>query len=318
MDFTRYICPVCEQSFKDDDDVVVCPECGTPHHRECWKKENKCFNDAKHETDEKIEILTVHSEDDDTTADNTATSQTETPLFGKRIQNPKTKADFAVNELIKEFADCDSDKDVRIDGLSTADFAAALKKNQMYYIPRFMIISKAKNAVSWNSSAFFFPLAWSVYRKMYKFVAVILAVYMLMFVSVSFSILGNEELMTAVTVCAEEDPYFMQSIIDYNSQDTNVSLTAAQSELNNLIQNYSTPVWQSLLFYGIGFVIRLLMGFFATNLYYNKLSKNIRQIRTIPIKEEYMHTYLTRKYGTAPMFLALIAGFFELQLFFTI
>ena len=31
---TRYTgnhCPVCEQAFTDEDDIVVCPDCGTPY-----------------------------------------------------------------------------------------------------------------------------------------------------------------------------------------------------------------------------------------------------------------------------------------------
>lgn len=38
MEFTEYKCPVCDKQFKKGDDVVVCPECGAPHHRECYEK----------------------------------------------------------------------------------------------------------------------------------------------------------------------------------------------------------------------------------------------------------------------------------------
>ncbi len=48
MDFYKYKCPVCNNQFKEGDDIVVCPECGTPHHRECWEKENHCFYQDKH------------------------------------------------------------------------------------------------------------------------------------------------------------------------------------------------------------------------------------------------------------------------------
>ena len=48
MDFKNYKCPVCDTFFKDGDDVVVCPECGAPHHRECYEKENRCAFDDKH------------------------------------------------------------------------------------------------------------------------------------------------------------------------------------------------------------------------------------------------------------------------------
>lgn len=42
-------CIVCGDVFKEGDDVVVCPDCGTPYHRECWNRENKCVNTALHE-----------------------------------------------------------------------------------------------------------------------------------------------------------------------------------------------------------------------------------------------------------------------------
>ena len=48
IDYTGLKCGLCGEDFKTDDDVVVCPECGTPVHRECWKKEGECPNYEKH------------------------------------------------------------------------------------------------------------------------------------------------------------------------------------------------------------------------------------------------------------------------------
>lgn len=48
MKYTGNICPGCQQPFNDDDDIVVCPECGSPQHRECYGKENKCVNSHLH------------------------------------------------------------------------------------------------------------------------------------------------------------------------------------------------------------------------------------------------------------------------------
>ncbi len=39
--FEGYICPVCMKKFTETDDIAVCPECGTPHHRECYLKKRK-------------------------------------------------------------------------------------------------------------------------------------------------------------------------------------------------------------------------------------------------------------------------------------
>lgn len=40
--FTHKLCPVCRAPFGENDDIVVCPECGTPHHRACWAKSGSC------------------------------------------------------------------------------------------------------------------------------------------------------------------------------------------------------------------------------------------------------------------------------------
>ena len=41
-------CPVCGEKFKDGDDAVLCPDCGTPYHRECWQKPGGCLHQAEH------------------------------------------------------------------------------------------------------------------------------------------------------------------------------------------------------------------------------------------------------------------------------
>lgn len=48
MDYTGSLCPGCGTAFTDGDDIVVCPECGTPQHRACYEKENRCVNSDRH------------------------------------------------------------------------------------------------------------------------------------------------------------------------------------------------------------------------------------------------------------------------------
>ena len=43
-------CPVCDKIFTPEDDIVFCPVCGTPHHRECYNSLGKCVNEDKHES----------------------------------------------------------------------------------------------------------------------------------------------------------------------------------------------------------------------------------------------------------------------------
>ena len=46
--YIGYRCPVCGKTFAQGDDVVVCPDCGAPHHRECYRKLGHCAYEDKH------------------------------------------------------------------------------------------------------------------------------------------------------------------------------------------------------------------------------------------------------------------------------
>ena len=46
--YTGYHCPVCGKAFVQGDDVVVCPDCGAPHHRECYRRLGHCALEDKH------------------------------------------------------------------------------------------------------------------------------------------------------------------------------------------------------------------------------------------------------------------------------
>ncbi len=48
MRYTNQICDGCGKIFTDDEDIVVCPECATPQHRECYQNNGGCVNAHKH------------------------------------------------------------------------------------------------------------------------------------------------------------------------------------------------------------------------------------------------------------------------------
>lgn len=48
IDYTGIKCPVCDVPFQATDDIVVCPECGAPYHRACYRKEGQCIFQENH------------------------------------------------------------------------------------------------------------------------------------------------------------------------------------------------------------------------------------------------------------------------------
>lgn len=51
MRYTGNICDGCNEPLLDDEDIVVCPECGAPQHRHCYDKYNQCVNAHLHSED---------------------------------------------------------------------------------------------------------------------------------------------------------------------------------------------------------------------------------------------------------------------------
>ncbi len=46
--FAGQKCPHCGEILKYGDDIAVCPECGTPHHRSCYLEHRHCANNDLH------------------------------------------------------------------------------------------------------------------------------------------------------------------------------------------------------------------------------------------------------------------------------
>ncbi len=48
LKFDNQPCPCCGKPLRAEDDVVVCPVCATPQHRECWMANGHCINENLH------------------------------------------------------------------------------------------------------------------------------------------------------------------------------------------------------------------------------------------------------------------------------
>lgn len=50
MKYDNHPCPYCGKPLGPEDDVVVCPVCATPQHRECWMENGHCANENLHDS----------------------------------------------------------------------------------------------------------------------------------------------------------------------------------------------------------------------------------------------------------------------------
>lgn len=303
MDFKNYFCPVCNNKFTDDDDVVVCPECGTPHHRDCYFSNGGCFNEEKHNSTENVSEAYKQDVAEEIEA---------IPVEPVEFQDKKEEER---NEFFKN-ASFNPSSTPLIGGKHGYLFEIAIGKNQRYYIPRFMLMDKFQKSFNWNFFAFICPLAWSLYRKMYKLSALIFAVYVLIFGSMGYFIMNDEGFVKANEVCMQENPQYFTDISAYLSGNGDYSLTPAQQELIKEMETIEVPRAVGILCSALPFVIRILMALFSTKLYYEKLRKNIEKAENKGLYGDELKNYLHRKYGTMPLIIAGIVGIIEMSTFY--
>lgn len=318
MRFENQICPICEEKFNENDEIVVCPECGTPHHRDCYNSLGECKNAPLHKEgfsfksvepeQEKIDILI----DDEIKNTKDIVNVVNVEFNGDESKNNENLRS-TIEELFKNINGKSTDQ-VLINNTPSSYYEAAIGKNQNYYMPRFLIMEGTQKKHLLNICAFVFPFAWAIYRKMYKLALLVFCIYIVLLSVTIAPILTNEEYIEAMNKCYMEDPTFYEKVLLYDAGQS-VTFTKTQSEFIEISKNITiSPV----IAYGTLFVsiaMKILLGIFATRLYKEKLTKNIEKAKKLSLEESQLKSYLKSKYGVTPMFIAIIAGFIEYTFF---
>ncbi len=146
-------CALCHAYLFEEDDVVYCPICGAPHHRECYNSIGHCALESTHGTDKQYDKLIEVKNKPEQAADKTDT-YTPGDEFFKNLPQIDFLGGVAADEIIE-------------DGITAKEVRNFVISNTARYIPKFKSLSKTQKA-SWNFMAFFFPSQWFLSRKMYK------------------------------------------------------------------------------------------------------------------------------------------------------
>ena len=280
---TRYTgnhCPVCEQAFTDTDDIVVCPDCGTPYHRDCWKKGGACMHRSEHaagfEWQPEIGPEAVKAAHE-ATCPNCGTRNTPGAARCSHCgcPLPRSEADSAdaakPEEQVPIYARDPSAVNNRsaapgphietysadreggiyrreigpedtIDGIKAKDWAAYVGRSPMYYLMQFFRMSITNRKAAVCLSAFLFGPAYLFYRKMWK-----------------------EGLLTAILTIVLSIPTFIEIISVFNP-----SLLGAMplGWLPAAVNVCAVASW----------ALNIILGLFAVSWYRREAKKNIDRI----------------------------------------
>lgn len=102
-------CPYCQSKIKQGADFIVCPNCGTPHHKECWNENLGCTTYGCFQnplTEKKFELDTSLPPDSenvgDLTVDSIRNSMRQSPEI-KTISCPNCKSEIEETSVYCKF-----------------------------------------------------------------------------------------------------------------------------------------------------------------------------------------------------------------------
>lgn len=268
MDYIGEKCPVCGEVFKAEDDIVVCPECGAPHHRACYAIENKCAYSAEHSKGKKwepkaegklgIKVCPVCHFNNIGNVSNCQRCGTElkdiTPVQPEiNSNNEEDEFDRIKESMFKsedladpiKFLGYDEEEDMG--GVTMKEMADFVGTNNFYYLPRFKRMKDEGLKPSFNITSLLFPTLYFANRKMW-FWAILAACLGILF-----------NLPADILLYKADFPDDMSKFITENKQ------------LLNTISD---------IFIGFDMAVRALACFFANWLYFRFSLRKIKKKRS--------------------------------------
>lgn len=210
LDYTGIKCPVCGKPFRSGDDIVVCPECGAPYHRACYQEKGSCIFEDLHKEGkdwkppEEPKPADPRAEIKDQECPVCGTLNAHSALYCNRCGAPlKGEASYGGQQApppptwnsapqqrtgfggaVPPFAFDPmggvSPAEELDPGVTFGDASKLVKQNTGYYMPVFRYIKNTRHN-KFNFTAFLFSGAWMLYRKQYKYGAIITVLMFLLY-----------------------------------------------------------------------------------------------------------------------------------------
>ncbi len=287
--YEGYTCPVCGKPFGPSDDIVACPTCGAPHHRDCWQREGHCHYETDHGTERQWSRekntpgAAAAAENTTKNCPNCGFPNPAYAEFCSRCGRPTGAEDWSgqpqpeprpsqnaapppfTSAPYGEYAPFHTagdpyggvSPDEKIDSVPAAQLVAFTGTNTAYYLPRFKKMAQQGSTCSWNWAAFLLTPYWLLFRKNY-----LSGVFMLIF----------EILRTAL------NGYLIYGVMDpYLGSQTMSMFEATRQMMAD--SGMSMFIWILMLSYLAELLLRLFFGLAGNRLYLHTAVSRIRKLR---------------------------------------
>lgn len=299
INFIGCTCDVCNEKFTAESDVVVCPECGTPHHRHCYKELEHCVHEDKHSEgfEWKAPVQEFHYNDN-----RCPRCQTQNPKDASFCENcgialaPQAKQPRTEGTIPPSFGEFKQQHhktsvvppvlpkvlEGEVDGVSYKDMAIYIGQNAPYYIYHFKNLeAKIKHFRPFCWSAFFFDGFYYLYRKMWLESIIILLVS---------SIFAAPSLLVMLT----------------DAGLIGTEILASVGNIDKLVMIGSI----------LTFAYKVFLGYWAIPRYHKKVCRTIKRIKAQSASNNDYYQTLVKNSGPSKLMLYISIGFCIASLLF--
>lgn len=303
MRYENQVCQACGQVFKENDDIVVCSDCGTPEHRECWQRQSRCVNRSLHSEGYSWASAgqTSHGEPeqqgDTVTCPFCGASNSGKALHCEHCGSPLTeqqgeKPPFEA-QLPPEFSDYTND----IGDLKVADAAFYVRASLNKYLPLFARFAKGEKKYSWNWAAFFLSPYWFFYRRLNK-----LGVFFV-------AILATIALATSIPLAD-----YIKTLDSV--QNELVDEAISQERVDEISGELTQAVKPILPFFAANILAHVVCALIADKSYYKKMRADFETVRQSGAMGDEARLFIARRGGVS--LLGFMAGFFGYSAFYNL
>lgn len=185
MDYIGEKCPVCSDIFTEEDDIVVCPDCGTPHHRKCYMLENRCANQELHANGEKWKRKVIKragykicpvcrfpngDHDDHCSRCGASLMRDESIPEGEEGGDTSFGAEHGfpgMEDITNPIKYLGFDPEEDMGGATLREVSDFVGPNTLYYIPIFKRMKDIGSKITFNLACLIFPALYFANRKMW-------------------------------------------------------------------------------------------------------------------------------------------------------
>ncbi len=280
-------CPTCNRRFLEGDDVVVCPDCGTPHHRECFKEAGQCANHELHKSD--YTWKAVPPEPLPKSCQNCNSTNDPNAPFCKNCGMPMDSPAPVEVDSEKNFVEAISaiemferithisDND-ELDGIKIKDWKTYIGNAAPRYLFTFKRMDETGKKFSFCLSAMFFAPFYFLYRRMWLFGVLALLLELVLSLPVTLMLLSE---LYSISLPIDEQ------------------LLLTFANISNFAMLAANAAW----------------GFFAYHLYRKTAAKQIKKIRDSADSEKEYNDILKRKSGPCNVVIVAVIALFAFALF---